>query len=85
MAGLSIIFTIIACVISRPQAPHILFQYAWKWWIGLVFLVNVAFGVFTSPSHDYASLVPGLAMMLILGSFAELFRRSKENKQTSDK
>lgn len=85
MAGLSMSFTVIACLISRPKAPHALIQYAWKWWIGLVFLVNVVFGVFTSPSHDYASLVPGLAMMLILGSLAEVFRRSKEKKQISGK
>jgi predicted tellurium resistance membrane protein TerC len=85
MANLSIGFTIVACLISRPKAPHVLVRYTWKWWIGLVFLVNVVFGVFTSPSHDYASLIPGLAMMSILGSLAECFRRSKEKKQIHEK
>jgi hypothetical protein len=85
MAGLSLSFTVIACLISRPEAPHDVVRYSLRPWIGLIFLVNVAFSVLTAATPDYASLVPGLALMLIMGSAAECVRRSREKKQLHDK
>ena len=82
-AGLALFFTMIACAISRPPAPHVLIRYAFRPWVGLVFLVNVVFGIFNASHPDYGSLVPGAALMLILGSFGECLRRSKERKSGS--
>ncbi|MEM5342430.1 hypothetical protein [Paraburkholderia azotifigens] len=84
LSGLALTFTIIACLISRPPAPHVLLRFVAKPWIGLVFLVNVVFGVLTAPTRDYASLVPGAALMLIMGSMGECFRRNRE-RNTSQK
>ncbi|AMM17370.1 hypothetical protein AX768_24455 [Burkholderia sp. PAMC 28687] len=80
-AGLSLFFTVIACLVSRPRAPHIAVRYALRPWIGVVFLVNFLFGAATATSQDYASLVPGLGMMLILGSVSECVRRSREKRE----
>jgi hypothetical protein len=77
LAGLALFFTAVACLISRPRAPHVLLQFVAKPWIGLVFLVNVVFGVFTASVPDYASLVPGAALMLIMGSVAECVRLNR--------
>ena len=81
MAGLSLFLTVIACLVSRPEAPHFVVQYSLRPWVGVLFLVNVFFGVSTSSTHDYASLVPGLSLMLIAGSFGECVRRSREKKK----
>jgi hypothetical protein len=83
-AGLPLFFTVIACLISKPEAPHVAVKYALRPRIGIVFLVNFLFGAATAPSQDYAGLVPGLGMMLILGSVSECVRRSREKKKSSD-
>lgn len=77
LAGLALFFTVVACLISRPRAPHVLLQFVARPWIGLIFLVNVVFGVLSASIPDYASLVPGAALMLIMGSVAECVRQNR--------